>query len=375
MIDPRLSRMAQILVRYSTKVQKGDKVHISGGTLAIPLMEQLYIEALKVGAHPYVDVEVPSLTRYFFKYANKEQLEYFSPISKAMIDNFDVAISIMSEENPHHLSGVNPKKQSWRMKVATKLSQRMIKKMGDGSLRTCATLFPTNAYASAAEMSLEDFEDFVFNACYVNHPDPLKRWEQVHKYQQKVIAYLKKRSTIRLVAPGTDLTFSYKGRDWMNCDGLLNFPDGEVYTCPIENSTEGVVQFTYPACLYGREVEKVRLHFEKGKVVKASAKKNEDFLLEMLNMDNGAKILGEFAIGTNWGVNRFTKNILFDEKIAGTCHLAIGASAPNCKGKNKSAIHWDMVCDLRKGGAIYADGKKFYENGDFVLKSLRDKYR
>ena len=372
MVDPRLSKMAKILIQYSTKVKKGDKVHISGATPAISLMEQLYIEALKVGAHPYVDVNVPSLQRYFFEHASKEQLEYFSPISKAMIDNFDVAISIMSEENPHHLSGVDPKKQSLRMKVATELSKRMMKRMSDGSLRSCTTLFPTNAYASSAEMSLEAFEDFVFNACYVNNENPLDRWQRVHEYQDRVIDFLKSRSQIKLEAPGTELSFSYKGRDWMNCDGLLNFPDGEIYTCPIEDSTEGTVEFTYPACLYGREVEKVSLRFSGGRVIEASAKKNEDFLKEMLETDEGAKILGEFAIGTNKGVNRFTKNILFDEKIAGTWHLALGASAPNCHGENESAIHWDMVCDLRNGGAIYADGQKFYEDGQFTDEALQD---
>lgn len=372
MLDPRLSKMAKILVHYSTGVQQGDKVHISGATPAIPLMEQLYVEALKAGAHPYVDVEVPSLSRYFYSFASKEQLEYFSPISKAMIDNFDVAIAIMSEENPHHLSGVDPKKQSLRHKVATKLSARQLKRMSNGSLRSCTTLYPTNAYASAAEMSLEDFEDFVFASCYVDHPDPLKRWKEVHRHHERIISYLSKYSSIRLVAPGTDLTFSYQGRQWKNCDGFLNFPDGEIYTCPVESTAEGFVEFTYPACLYGREVEQVRLVFEKGRVVEATAKKNEDFLLEMLNTDPGARRLGEFAIGTNHGVDRFTKNILFDEKIAGTCHLAVGLSAPGCGGKNKSAIHWDMVCDLRQEGKLYADGKLFYQDGEFVLKRLRD---
>jgi len=374
MLDPRLGRMARIIVRYSTRVKQGDRVHISGGTPAIPLMEQLYIEALQAGAHPYVDVELPSLSRHFYKYAGKEQLEYVAPIARAMIDEFDVAINIMAEENPHHLSGVDPKKQSFRHKASTTLSARQLQRMSDGSLRTCITLFPTNAYASAAEMSLEDFEDFVFAACYVDHPDPLKRWYQVHKHHDTVIEYLGRHSHVRLVAPGTDLQFSYQDRGWMNCDGLLNFPDGEIFTCPVEDSAEGVVEFTYPACLFGREVEQVRLVFERGRVVQATAKKNQDFLVEMLDTDEGARRLGEFAIGTNWGVSRFTKNILFDEKIAGTVHLAVGLSAPGCGGRNTSAIHWDMVCDMRRDATIFVDGKPFYRDGDFLLKKLRDPY-
>ena len=372
MLDPRLSRMARILIKYSTRVKKGDRVHISGETAAIPLIEQLYIEALKAGAHPYVDVAIPSLSRYFYRYATKQQLEYISPISRAMVEEFDVSIAILSEENPHHLSGVDPRKQSLRHKVMTELSARQIERMADGSFRTCATLYPTNAYASAAEMSLEDFEDFVFRACYVDHPDPLKRWMDVHRHQDRIIAYLSRRSSIHLKAPGTDLELSYEGRGWVNCDGHLNFPDGEIFTCPVEDSVNGMVEFTYPACLYGREVEGVRLVFENGKVVEATARKNEEFLLRMLDTDPGARRLGEFAIGTNRGVDRFTKNILFDEKIAGTCHLAVGHSAPGCGGCNESAIHWDMVCDLRKGGEIYADGKLFYKDGEFIPKSLRE---
>jgi len=374
MVDPRLTRMAQTIIRYSTRVKPGDRVRISGETPAIPLMEQLYIEALKAGAHPYVDVAIPSLGRYFYQLATKEQLSYVSPLGRVFIDHFDVNIAIMSETNPHHMSAIDPKKQSLRHKANRKLIDRQLRRMNDGSFRACITIYPTEAYASGAEMSLEDFENFVFSACYVDHPNPLKRWEQVQRHHDRVIEHLQSRSTIRIVAPGTDITFSIKGRGWMNCDGHVNFPDGEIYTCPIENSAEGTIEFTYPACLYGREVEQVRLTFERGRVVSSTAKKNEEFLHEMLATDPGATRLGEFAIGTNSGIDRYSKNILFDEKIAGTCHLALGASAPGCGGRNKSSIHWDMVCDLRHG-TIFADGKPFYRKGDFILKKLRDPHR
>jgi aminopeptidase len=372
MHDPRLTRMAEILVKYSTKIKKGDKVKISGEPISIPLLEQIYIEALKAGGHPFVDISLPTVSQYFYKYANDDQLKFISPIAKTIIKNYDVAISIMSEENAHRLSGVDPKKQTKRTMAMKELGALQMKRMGTGEMRTCIALYPTNAYATAAEMSLESFEDFVFSACYVDSKDPIRKWKEVHDHQERLIKFLKKFSTIRVVAPGTDINFSYKGRGWLNCDGQLNFPDGEVFTCPIENSANGTINFSYPACLHGREVENVQLTFENGVVVEATAEKNQNFLIEMLDLDPGARKLGEFAIGTNRGVDRFTKNILFDEKIAGTVHFAVGASAPGCGGKNKSAIHWDMVCDLRKGGKIYADDKLFYENGEFTDKKLRE---
>ena len=371
MHDPRLTRMAEILVKYSTKIKKGDKVKITGEPISIPLLEQIYIEALKAGGHPFVDISLPSINQYFYKHASDEQLKFVSPISKTLIKNYDVSIAIMSEENAHRLSGVDPKKQTMRTKAMKDLTTLQMKRMDSGKTRTCIALYPTNAYATAAEMSLEDFEDFVFSACYVDSKEPIKRWKEVHDHQNKIIKSLEKFSAIRVVAPGTDISFSYKGRGWLNCDGQLNFPDGEVFTCPVENSANGTVNFSYPACLHGREVENVQLTFEKGVVVEATADKNQDFLLEMLDLDKGARKLGEFAIGTNRGVDRFTKNILFDEKIAGTVHFAVGASAPGCGGKNKSAIHWDMVCDLRKNGEIFADGKLFYKNGEFTDTKLR----
>jgi aminopeptidase len=372
MHDPRLSRMAEILVKYSTRIKEGDKVKITGQPVSIPLLEQIYIEALKAGGHPFVDISLPSINQYFYKYANKKQLSFVSPIAKTLIKNYDVAITIMSEENVHRLSGVDPKKQAMRSLAMKNLGALQMKRMASGETRTCIALFPTNAYASTAEMSLEDFEDFVFRACYVDHKNPLKKWKEVKDHQNKVIKFLTKFSKIRVVAPGTDISFSYKNRGWMNCDGQLNFPDGEVFTCPVENSANGIVKFTYPACFNGREVENVELTFDKGIVVKATASKNQEFLTEMLNTDTGARKLGEFAIGTNKGVDRFTKNILFDEKIAGTVHFAVGLSAPGCGGKNKSSIHWDMVCDLRKDGKIYADDKLFYKNGKFIDKKLQN---
>jgi aminopeptidase len=234
-------------------------------------------------------------------------------------------------------------------------------------LKWVGTAYPTEAFAQDAEMSLREYEDFVFNACLPDPNDPIGYWQEVSRQQARIIDYLKDKKIVHVVAPDTDLTLSIEGRTFINCDGKENFPDGEIFTGPVENSVEGHVRFTYPACYEGREVEDVQLWFEKGRVAKAAAKKNEDYLLKTIDTDEGSQYLGEFAIGTNKGITRFTKNTLFDEKIGGTCHMALGAGYPESGSRNKSAIHWDMVCDLRQGGAIYVDDMLFYKDGDFVI--------
>jgi aminopeptidase len=216
-------------------------------------------------------------------------------------------------------------------------------------------------------MSLSEFEDFCYGAALVHEPDPIAAWRNISKEQQKLIDWLSDKHQVRLVGPDTDLTLSIKGRSWVNCDGHENFPDGEIFTGPLEDSVNGHVRFTYPACTDGREVEDVRLWFENGKVVKATAAKNEQFLLTMLDTDEGSRTLGEFAFGTNKGVQRFTKNILFDEKIGGTVHMAVGAGFPETGSQNRSAIHWDMICDLRQGGEVWVDGEIFAKDGKFTI--------
>jgi aminopeptidase len=229
------------------------------------------------------------------------------------------------------------------------------------------TQFPTLANAQEAGMSLSEYQDFVYGAGHVDAPDPIKHWKKVAREQARLVKILNRVDRLRVRAEGTDLTMRVKGRKWINCAGTQNFPDGEIFTSPIENTAEGYIRFTYPACYMGREVEDVRLELEKGKVVKQSAAKNWDFLKAMLDMDRAARYVGEFAIGTNYDIKRFSKNTLFDEKIGGTCHLAVGASIPETGGKNHSALHWDMVCDLKKGGRIEADGKVIYRNGKFTI--------
>jgi aminopeptidase len=216
-------------------------------------------------------------------------------------------------------------------------------------------------------MSLREFEDFVYSGCLVHEPDPIKAWKKISREQQHIVDWLNKARKIHVVGPDTDLKLEVTGRKWINCDGHENFPDGEIFTGPIEDSVNGHIRYTYPACAYGREVEDVRLWFKDGKVVKATAAKNEEFLLKMLKTDKGARYVGEFAFGINYGIQRFTKNTLFDEKIGGTIHLALGKGYPESGSKNQSAIHWDMVCDLRQGGEVRVDGTLFLKDGKILI--------
>ena len=231
----------------------------------------------------------------------------------------------------------------------------------------CLTLFPTHAYAQDAEMSLSEFEDFVFHACLLDgDEDPAERWKRVSAEQQRIVEWLDGKQMVRVEAPRTDLIMSIAGRKFINSDGKHNFPSGEVFTSPVEDTVEGHISFSYPASYNGRTVQGVKLTFQEGKVTHFSAEQGEEYLRAMLSLDEGASKLGEFAIGTNAGVTRVTRNVLFDEKIAGTIHCALGNAYPNAGGTNKSAIHWDMVTDMR-AGRITVDDATLYENGRFVI--------
>ena len=366
MVDPRLTKLANVLLQYSCKVQKKQLVKIVGGIESIPLIKELFTGALKIGANPYTRIYTEEMEEIFYRNANADQLKYVSPLDEYELNKVDCFITIRSPENTKMLSGINPEKQATNFRARTKISEIFSKRSSSGKLSWVGTQYPTNASAQDAGMSLSDYTDFIFKACMVDKNDPIAEWKKVEKYNQKLINYLKRKKQIRIVAPDTDLTFKVGGRTWINCNGGNNFPDGEVFTAPIENSASGHIRFTFPAVYRGQEVDDVRLEFKDGKVVKAAADSGESFLNTMLDIDKGSRWLGEVAIGTNFGIQQFTRNILYDEKIGGTFHLALGNSYPESGGKNKSVLHWDMVCDLRKGGAMYADGQLFFKNGKFL---------
>jgi len=367
MADPRVETVAKILVDYSVEVRPNQLVRIAGGPEGAPLILAVYQKVLERGAHPFLQVEPEEAEEILYAYANDAQLDYVPPFTKDMIEQIDASIGIWTDVNTKQLTSADPAKQSRRSVAMRPLSDRLLERAAKKELRWSGTIHPIQAFAQDAEMSLREFEDFVYKACLVHEPDPINAWKKVSKEQQRVTDWLNKARQIHVVGPDTDLKLEVTGREWINCDGHENFPDGEIFTGPIEESVNGHIRYTYPACHFGREVEDVRLQFKDGKVIKATAAKNEQFLLKMLESDGGARYVGEFAFGTNSGIQRFTKNILFDEKIGGTIHLALGKGYPESGSKNRSAIHWDMVCDLRKGGEVHVDGTLFLKDGKILI--------
>ncbi len=346
MRDPRVESLAKILVGYSTAVKAGEIVSIDGENAAEPLLLAVYEEVLKAGAHPILNVALDGQSAAYFKHASDEQLDWISPVSAWTVENVDVRIAVGASTNTRELSAVPPERQTRRQMATGELMARAMDRSADGSFRWCYTLYPTGAYASEAEMSLVDYEDFYFGACLATGDgDPLTAWERASAETVRLAGWIEGHEEVRVIAPGTDITLGIAGRTWINCDGGENMPDGEVFTGPIEDATNGIVAYHFPAVYQGREVGPVRLRFEHGKVVDASAARGEEFLFAMLDQDAGGRILGEAAIGTNYSIDRHTRNTLFDEKIGGTMHIALGASLPESGGRNKSAVHWDMVCD------------------------------
>jgi len=367
MADATIEKMARTICEYCTEIKQDEKVFVQSTTLAIPLVEALYTECIKKGAHPEVSLRSGNMQNLFFTYAQEHQLTYCSPIMKHVADTVDVIITILADFNVKQFTNVDPKKMALRSKATQPISTTILDRTYRGEMRWNLAAFPTHSLAQEASMSLLEYEDFVYHACFLDKADPVAEWKALSKEQAKIAAYLNEKSSLRLVGEDTDLQMKITDRIWINSDGTRNFPSGEVFTGPVETSAEGTIRFTYPGIYMGKEIENISLTFEKGVVVQAHAQKGEDLLQEMLSIDDGARRIGEIAVGTNYGIDRFTKNILFDEKIGGTIHLALGRSMPDSKGENESAIHWDLLKDMKEGGKIYADGELFYENGKFLI--------
>lgn len=383
MRDNRLDQLARVIVEYSTGVKPGQLVRLTGEPVAIPLLEALYEQCVRVGAFPYIKCSPESVIEFFYENASEQQLKHVNPVALYEIEKIDVSISLWAETNTKALSRVDPKRQGMasaaRKPIFKVFMERAGKPKGDPKkLNWCGTLYPTLASAQDAEMSLRQYADFVFKAGHLDKPDPVAHWRKIEAQQQRVVDFLQGKKELHFkTANGTDLRVNVDGNTWINCAGHENFPDGEVFTGPNlkakDGGVNGIVRYSFPAVHNGREVHGIELVFEKGRVVKASATKNEDFLKEMLAMDEGASNLGEIAIGTNYSITEYSKNTLFDEKIGGTFHAAVGAGYPESGNSNESGLHWDMVCDLRKsadgkgGGTIAIDGEVFSRDGKFVF--------
>ena len=360
-------KYASVLVDYSVKVGKGDLVIIrSESTQAQPLIKEIYKRVLELGAFPVVRCSMDGLNEIFIKEANEEQLAYVDPMTKLEYNTASKYISIGAPFNTKNMAKADSSKMAKRSAATRELSNIMLSRAAKGELDWVIADFPTNALAQEAKMSLDEYTEFLINSCYLYLEDPAAKWREINDKQEAMAQYLTKTSKLRVVGENTDITFSTEGRIWKNCSGECNFPDGEIYTSPVEDSANGHIYFDFPAIYRGNESQGIYLELKDGKVEKATAKKGEDFLLSMLNMDAGSKFVGEIAIGTNENIQEVTGNILFDEKIGGSIHMALGASYPETGGKNVSGLHWDIIKNMKNGGEIYADDKLIYQNGKFL---------
>ncbi|MEW5785617.1 MAG: aminopeptidase [Bacillota bacterium] len=356
MPDPRIDHLAEILVHHSTSVQPGETVLIVSTELGQPLVEAVYRKVLALGAFPRLKLTFSTLQPVYYQTASDQQLDTLLEIEEMEYQQAQALITIRAPGNMRELSGIDPA----RMTRRSKTTRPIMDWVQSGKVRWVVCNYPTQALAQEAEMSLFEYEDFVFGATNID-------WLEHSRFQDNIKTVFDAAGEVRLQGPATDLRFSIAGRAGIKCDGSYNMPDGEVFYAPVEDSAEGFITYDFPAIYYGREVNNVYLEFKQGAVVKATAEKNQDLLEKVLQTDDGARRIGEFGIGVNYEIQRFSKDILFDEKIGGTVHLALGNAYPEAGGINRSAIHWDMIKDLRQGGSISLDGRAVQEGGKFKL--------
>lgn len=371
MKDIRLNKLAKLLVNYSVKVKKGDFVLISCEDAAEPWMIEVAREAIKAGGHVETILESAELKNVMLNNSTEEQLLQDNYMRTKVMEKADVWLSAWGTINSKVNTGVDPDKIKCFTQGATSWRKLYSTRMGNGSLRWCGTQFPTQADAQEASMSLEQYEDFVYGAGLMDKDNPEEEWKKVSAKQERWVNYLNTKKEIHIVSEGTDIKVNVSGRKWINCDGRVNFPDGEIFTSPVDDDINGHITFSFPGIYVGKEIEGIKLEVKDGLVIKATASKGEELLHSLLKIDEGASRFGEVAIGTNYGIKNFTRNMLFDEKIGGTVHMAIGDSMAEAGGLNHSSLHWDMLCDMRNGGKIFADGELFYENGLFKEEILK----
>lgn len=366
-MNDRLHKFADLLVNYSTEVRQGDWVGILGDVTALPALRAVYLKVLEAGGNPTLLISDEWMDRAFIRHASDEQITWLDPSQTLYYEKADVYIRVGATANTRAMTQI-PAKQTQKVRAAKRswLNTRL-QRSANGDFRWVGTLFPTEASAQEANMSLEEYEDFVYRAMFCDKDDPKQAWLDLGEMQQRKVDFLKGKKQVRCKGANVDLTLSIDGRSFVNSHGKRNMPCGEIFTGPVEESVNGWVRFSYPSLVGGRAVSGIELRFDAGKVVEARAEQNDELLQAQLNTDEGARYLGEFAIGTNFGITQFTGNILYDEKIGGTIHMAIGMGYPETGSKNTSAVHWDMICDMRDDSEIYVDGELFYKNGEFVV--------
>jgi aminopeptidase len=366
-MDPRIKKLAQILVHHSARITTGDRVAIEATMAAEPLVRALYREILSAGGYPYPLLKIPQQDLELLTYGNEEQIGHVDQIRHQAYKEFESRIRIYSSTDPQELNGFSGDKQALFHHSKSPILKTQLDRGARGELKWVTTLFPTEAYAAQAGMDLEEYQDFVYSACLADQQDPVQSWHKVRENQEAGLNLFQGHDRVKLTGPNIDLELSIKGRKFINCYGVNNMPDGEIFTGPVETSLNGWVRYTYPAVYSGVMVKGVELEFKEGKVVRAAAEEQEEYLLKLLDSDPGARYAGEFAVGTNLQVQRFTGNILFDEKIGGTIHIALGSGYPETGSTNQSAIHWDMICDMRENSTIEVDGTPVYRDGEFIF--------
>ena len=365
-MDPRVQKLAEVLVGYSLDLQPGDTLAVKTNPFADELNLAVYQEALMAGAHPYFLYQVPGMWEVLLKHASDAQLEYISEIDRVVVEGYRAILHIEAEYNTRELTGTDPARLSRRQKARSGVFKIQTDRMGSGELHWCYTVYPTQSSAQEADLGFLEYQDFVFKAGKLDLADPVGAWKVEDQHLQRVVSHLDGTRAVKIQGKDVDLSLSLEDRTFEPCSGKLNFPDGEIYTSPVEESVEGWVRFAYPAIYGGREVVDVELWFEDGKIVKEKASKGAEFLTPILNTDQGSRYLGELGIGTNYDIPRFTKNILFDEKLGGTIHLAVGLGFPALGGKNTSGVHWDMLCDMSDGEMTFDDAL-VYRGGKFII--------
>jgi aminopeptidase len=356
MFDPRWTELADILVNYSTMTRAGEKVFITMMEVeTLPLVVGTYSQAVRAGALPQVEFVSAYLERELMLHGTMEQLDWVPGIQAHGMEWADVYIGLRGARNPHEFAGIDADRLAAHRRALGKTSA-----MRNDLTRWVLVRVPNESFAQAAGTSLGGMMDFFFSAT-------LRDWQAEAARYRELSAIFQAAEQVRIIGRETDIRFSTKGRRYVVGDGTNNMPDGEIYTAPVDDSVEGQVYFEFPGVYAGKLIPGIRLQFAGGEVVQASADDNEDLLHRLIEMDEGSRRIGEFGVGTNFGIDRFSYDILYDEKIGGTVHLALGRAYAECGGVNPSALHWDIVKDLRQEGVIYLDGKPVFENGQFLV--------
>jgi aminopeptidase len=364
-----LEKYATLLVHYCLEVKQNDKVFISSTYLSEPLLKEVVKATYRAGGHPVLNIDINLEDANVLEFGEKHQLEWVNPLRKFAFETFDCYLNIRAPfaKGDDEKEPVNAEKYKQFQQAQQELNRIYFERTGNGSMRRTLCQYPTPASAEAAGMSLEEYENFVFQSCYLFDENPMQKWLEVRQMQSAYVERLNRADKIHYKGPNIDISFSVKGRKWINSDGRANMPSGEVFSAPVENSVNGKVYFSYPTIYMGKDVEGITLEVKNGEIVTWNALKGKDVLDKVFSIP-GARFWGEVAIGTNYNIQRTTRNILFDEKIGGSIHMAVGQSYKQCGGKNESTIHWDMITDMKNGGEIFADGELIYQNGKFLIE-------